>query len=613
MGTWGRRRLTARTRHERRFDDAPAAELFARSLRSPAAVLAEGGGWTVYEVEVEGRGRFTRDAVEAVSGSGQSSVVPAGRFVHAFVTEDGHRLIGVSPGAGAAIRDPLRDDVEPHGAWQEMFGEGLATLDGAEFLAAFEMAMADGAGVALRRSEAEVRAKRARLDGGPSLRELGRFRLVAAQVAEADGEILGLTSALLRPFDPMAGPEGAAVTPARPDGEELAGIEARRAEVAATREALLDLEPMLRRFDDRGEVAGLSNEALLERLGGDCDGVLEAIIRTRARLGAGKLSLWSNEAIVARTAARLNVAAPEHLELLAGKQTKAARAEAWTAIGLAAISIGLGVAAAIATAGSAVPTWAAVTLTAGAAGLGGVDAAVATADFQERRDAAGTDLDPTKSLLPDDLEGEWAALTLAWIGVGIDAADVIRAVRLVSSGSRLHEVAEELAVQTGADRETLIRAADEARGGGDLATSPALADPRAGVRHHVGRFRAGASYLIPRSKYDKWIADAASIGRADGLFVTTSEAMDRLLREADGDLDAVKRKLGIPPDAWNEPLVRVDVLNPLEHNARLPSGFEEGANSEFVWGGYTSGGMPEVVLDPVSRGAFQVTTTEIKP
>ena len=31
----------------------------------------------------------------------------------------------------------------------------------------------------------------------------------------------------------------------------------------------------------------------------------------------------------------------------------------------------------------------------------------------------------------------------------------------------------------------------------------------------------------------------------------------------------------------------------------MPSGFEAGANEKFVWGGYTSGGMPEAVIDPV--------------
>lgn len=72
-----------------------------------------------------------------------------------------------------------------------------------------------------------------------------------------------------------------------------------------------------------------------------------------------------------------------------------------------------------------------------------------------------------------------------------------------------------------------------------------------------------------------------------------------MLAKANGDLLAVKKSLGIPADQWNEPLVRVDVFNPLQHNARFPSGFEEGANPLFKWGGYTKGEMPETAVDPI--------------
>jgi hypothetical protein len=34
-------------------------------------------------------------------------------------------------------------------------------------------------------------------------------------------------------------------------------------------------------------------------------------------------------------------------------------------------------------------------------------------------------------------------------------------------------------------------------------------------------------------------------------------------------------------------------------NPRLPSGLEAGANSNFIRGGFTSGGAPEIVIDPV--------------
>lgn len=136
---------------------------------------------------------------------------------------------------------------------------------------------------------------------------------------------------------------------------------------------------------------------------------------------------------------------------------------------------------------------------------------------------------------------------------------------------------------------------------GDASTSPWLADKRIGVVSHLEQFRQGGSYLLPESAYKRFVQGATSVGREDGLFITTRAAMDKMLAETGGNLDAINKKLGT---FWNEPLWRVDIQNPLLNNARFPNGFEKGANPLFRWGGYTSGGMPEVVIDPVPTGGF---------
>jgi hypothetical protein len=151
------------------------------------------------------------------------------------------------------------------------------------------------------------------------------------------------------------------------------------------------------------------------------------------------------------------------------------------------------------------------------------------------------------------------------------------------------------------------------RGLGDATTSPWLNDPRIGIAEHIERFRDGASYLIPKSAYEKWIKGQAMIGRADGQFVTTRDAMDRILTESCGDLGKVKQRLGIPDEFWNEELIRIDIDNPLLYNARFPMGIESGANELFHWGGYTSGGLPEVVLNQIPAGGFRATKTGVKP
>lgn len=126
-------------------------------------------------------------------------------------------------------------------------------------------------------------------------------------------------------------------------------------------------------------------------------------------------------------------------------------------------------------------------------------------------------------------------------------------------------------------------------------------------------FRDGASYLIPEGAYKKFVEGNPKVGDPSGQFVTTSATMDKVITEAEGDISAAKRSLGIPDQYWNEPLLRIDIPSPLLSNARLPSGFERGANEFFRWGGYTLGGLREAVIDPVPANRIIVSPTGLKP
>jgi hypothetical protein len=140
-----------------------------------------------------------------------------------------------------------------------------------------------------------------------------------------------------------------------------------------------------------------------------------------------------------------------------------------------------------------------------------------------------------------------------------------------------------------------------------------LKDPRTGVITHLEGFRSGGSFLIPESALKRFVRGQRIIGDPDGQFITTIEAMDQLLLEASGDLNLVKKRLAIPHQFWNEPLIRIDIHNPLLHNVRLPVGFERGSNSMFRWGGYTSGGLPEIVIDPFLIEGATVSRSGVKP
>ncbi len=76
-----------------------------------------------------------------------------------------------------------------------------------------------------------------------------------------------------------------------------------------------------------------------------------------------------------------------------------------------------------------------------------------------------------------------------------------------------------------------------------------------------------------------------------------------MLRKANGDVRIIEKELGIDPGAWQGKggIYRIDVNNPENFNLRLPSGNEAGANSNWVPGGYTSGGKPEAVTNPIPK------------
>ncbi len=91
------------------------------------------------------------------------------------------------------------------------------------------------------------------------------------------------------------------------------------------------------------------------------------------------------------------------------------------------------------------------------------------------------------------------------------------------------------------------------------------------------------------------------IGRPDGQFITSSKQLNRIIAETKGDPVAMAERLGI--EDWNSgtTIVRMDVESPLWHDPRFPTGSESGANSLFIPGGQTSGGVSEIIINPVPR------------
>ena len=70
---------------------------------------------------------------------------------------------------------------------------------------------------------------------------------------------------------------------------------------------------------------------------------------------------------------------------------------------------------------------------------------------------------------------------------------------------------------------------------------------------------------------------------------------------------------GIPAGVWkNKDIVRIDIPNPKELNARIPSGNEGGANELWQPGGKLPQGYLENVIDQIPQGKYIETLTQIK-
>ncbi|EYF00557.1 hypothetical protein [Chondromyces apiculatus] len=138
-------------------------------------------------------------------------------------------------------------------------------------------------------------------------------------------------------------------------------------------------------------------------------------------------------------------------------------------------------------------------------------------------------------------------------------------------------------------------------------SNPLCAVPVLDVAAHLEAFRHGGAYILPESHFHRFVRGRATLGDPTGQFMATCATMDGILAACAGRVALLKRWLGIPPSTWNEPLYRVDVREPLRYRARLPTGAERGANAAFLRGGFTCGGLPEIVTDPFPSSAATIS------
>ena len=128
----------------------------------------------------------------------------------------------------------------------------------------------------------------------------------------------------------------------------------------------------------------------------------------------------------------------------------------------------------------------------------------------------------------------------------------------------------------------------------------------------------GASFLVTKRDYDLYYNDPDSLLGAGGQrFIAPSNQMDQLLIVANGDIGIIEEWLVIENDKLaGQELVRIDIDKSIVNdfyesgNLKLPTGSESGANSNWIPGGETSGGINDITNELKVKSPYTNSITE---
>jgi hypothetical protein len=137
------------------------------------------------------------------------------------------------------------------------------------------------------------------------------------------------------------------------------------------------------------------------------------------------------------------------------------------------------------------------------------------------------------------------------------------------------------------------------------------------IESHRKAFSGKASYLIHGENHELYIVDKKGdypeLGYKGALYVSTAAEIDRVLKEANGDISVVEHLLGFSP-GWlqrKKGIWRVDVNSPETKGLEIPNGFEASANEWWTPGAITSGGAMEAVLDQVPKSEANFSSRQV--
>ncbi|MBD2822430.1 hypothetical protein [Xenorhabdus szentirmaii] len=129
---------------------------------------------------------------------------------------------------------------------------------------------------------------------------------------------------------------------------------------------------------------------------------------------------------------------------------------------------------------------------------------------------------------------------------------------------------------------------------------------KAEIDAHLAKFNDGEIRFTSKSKYEQY----GTYGTSDAFVMPKSE-FERVMIESKGNLRIVEQKLGLDKGylSGSDTLI-VHVEKKGISGLKIPSGNEGGANSHWLPGGYTSGGVAEATMNFANKP--NVTVIELE-
>ena len=425
----------------------------------------------------KGRFSFRREGLQEESAPQIANLRDVTPGLAAIVTQDGYeigtrkdRTNFYAPGPDGKLKaNPVsitRLGFDTAGIQQnfagqrEAFGDGLSNIkDKDQFLQQYHRSLRETALGVLNNSEHEAREKQHLFAQGMPAAEAPKIYQVATsleaidkQISEAKWNRLGTDMAAGQSNEGLA--IASLFSPSAKEQftgqlSEQSNAHARVQQLEQQRAALLSQYPLLSRVTP-ADFNKLTPSAQAKALHEACGGVLTDIATTRQNIVKDKLNLWQLAPLVATTTNGLDIQ-PEQMEWVAQKIKSDQTWDIASKVGTAALSIGLAVGGTL----LGGPVGAAMAW--GAFGTGVIGAANETDQYFTNQAAANTNIDPNKSVVPQDMKGHWGWVVASWVGVGLDFGAAVQATRLMKAGMEVEQVAKLMKAQKLPDTGTRSR------------------------------------------------------------------------------------------------------------------------------------------------------------